>query len=300
MSVISNLPAMPNRIAIACEYLFSLLPDGAARDELTKQLSPFKKDEGDEGQGGTTIAAAVLSEMENLQLVHVSAGGKLRLSEDLAEQANEVADWKLLLRTILKPRLTVPEAATACKQPDVPEALAWLLAQDPFAPLAKSGVQADRINQQLGDKDDLRTVLGNDARFQNLLYWGRYLGFAEWMGLGSTDQIMSDPTRAIAADLPRIFEAETQLAVSKFVQRAAAICPVLEDGSARLALEERMIEAPRKPGHFSRSTSLALARLETRGVVLLAAESDAETWVLDLPRKPRRISAVSYERERRA
>lgn len=301
MSVISNLPAMPNRIAIACEYLFSLLPEGAGRDEIIKQLSPLKKDEGDEGQAGTTIASAVLAEMENLQLVTMLDGGRLRLSEEFAKPVNENTNWKVFLRPILRSRLTDPEVAAACKQSDVPDALAWLLTQDPFAPLAKSAVQADRINQQFGEKDDLRTVVGNDSRFQNLLYWSRFLGFAEWIGLGSTDRIMSDPTRAMADYLPRIFQTEARLPVSTFAQQMAACCPVFEEGSVRIALEERMIKRPREAGHFSRSTSLALTRLESRGMISLASESDAETWVLDLPRTPhpRRVSAVSYSAEGR-
>jgi hypothetical protein len=298
MSVISNLPAMPNRIAIACEYLFTLLPDGSGRDEIIKQLSPMKRDEGNEGQGGTTIAAAVLSEMENLQLVRVSGGGKLTLIEDLAQRASEDTDWKLFLRPLLRNRLTTPDIAAECKQPDVPDALAWLLTQDPFNPLAKSAVQANRINQQLGAHDELRTVVGNDARFQNLLYWARYLGFAEWIGVASSDQIVADPTRAIAADLPAIFAVEARLTVSAFAQRVAANCPVLDGGSARLALERRMVERPQLEGHFSRATSLALVRLEARGLISLTAESDAETWALDLGRARRPVSSVSCGAEK--
>ena len=293
MSVLTNLPAMPNRLAIACHFLYSLGEQGETRDAVSKQLSPMKSQDDGEEQSGTTIAAAVLTELENFKLIETLHDERIALDKEIGAGANEKTDWKRYLEPLFRSRLTDPAKAIEYGQPDVPNALAWILIQDPFRPLTKGGTQVPLINRQLGAQDELRTVIGNDSRYQNLLYWARYVGVAEWISLKGADAIVPDPTRALTANFEKIFRTESELSIRQFVQRLGEVIPILEGGSVRTALEGRMVTKARDEGHLSRSTSLALKRLEERNIIRLPAQSDAETWVVDLPENPQRVSAVA-------
>ena len=294
MSVISNFPAMPNRIAIACEYLSSLGVEGGAKDEVIRNLSPLGSDEGGEATGGTTIASAVIAEMENLALVEIKQEGSIRLSGELLPKKSERSDWQTYLRPILRERLTDPTWAPRCKQEDVSDALAWLLAQDSFNPIAKTRHHADLLRSQLSEGDPLLITIGNDARFQNMLYWARYIGFAEWVSHGGIDLVIPDPTRSIVEFLPAIFEKKKSLAIGEFASRLAKICSLFEGGVTREGFEQRSTMVAREKRHFSRSTSLCLVRLENRGMITLHEESDAETWILDLGREQIRKTSIEY------
>jgi len=295
MSVINALPAMPNRMAIACEYLFMLGSEGAPKEEILTQLSPLSKDEGGETAGsGPTMASSVITEMESLQLVCFNAKGHLCLAEDLLVAGNEGLSWQSVLRPVLRERLTDPHRAAEFKQEEVADALSWLLAQDPFRPFAKARQHADLLREQLDESDILLTTIGNDSRFQNLLYWARYVGFAEWIGSGGNDLILPDPTRAVQEYLPSVFGDNTMLPIGEFAGRLAKTCSIFEGGVSRQAFEKRLRISFREHHHFARSTSLCLARLENRGVISIVKEADAETWILDLGREQRPVTSLDY------
>lgn len=294
MSVLNNFPAMPNRIAIACEYLYYLGPDGELRDNIETQLSPLKKADSDEIGSGKTMAEDVLNEMDKLGFLTQVSAGKITLMEDIRNISSPQISWQQLLRPILRQRLTFPDLAEKHRQEEIPDAIAWLLAQDPFDPLPFSGgIHATRVAKQLGENDPLRSVIGNNSRYQNLIYWARYLGFAEWVAGKAGNVVIPDPTYAISECLARIFDKEGELAILTFVQRMSDAFPVLEEGSARRNLEMRLAgEFQRKDQHLSRSTSLALMRLQLRGKLSLRTASDAQTWILDLGKETKAVSHV--------
>ena len=159
---------------------------------------------------------------------------------------------------------------------------------DPFDLLLRSGgFHVERINIQLDENDSLRSVITkSDAGWQNLLYWGRYFGFVEWLEIGNNKFVIPDPSEAIIPQLSIIFAGETELPISKFIEQLGQNCPVLEGGEARENLEARMLDKfKRQSEHLSRSTSLALKRLELRGIIKIKAISDAKSWILDLGEK---------------
>jgi hypothetical protein len=118
------------------------------------------------------------------------------------------------------------------------------------------------------------------------------------VGLSGTDCIVPDPTRAIVAGFAKIFQDSNELPAGRFAKRIGEVFSVLEGGTVRAALESRMLAPPRKEGHFSPATSVALKRLELRGVLKMQELSDAETWVIDLPNAPQRVSSVALVGER--
>lgn len=298
MSVISSFPAMPNRIAIACEYIFSLGVDGGQRDEILKNLSPLSNGDGEDdnevASSGKTMAHSVIDEMENLELVLINENSNLILAKDFLSAKKTSYDWQSLLQPILRERLTDSSRASQFRQDDVGDALSWFLSQDPFKPIAKSRQHADFLREQLQESDPLLITIGNDSRFQNLLYWARYLGFSEWISIGDNDLAIPDPTRAINYYLPTIFQSQKSLAIGEFVSRLAKACGIFEGGPIRQELEQRLKSAIREERHFSRSTSLGLARLENQGLILLKKESDAGSWILDLGKEQMPITSIDY------
>lgn len=292
MSVIANLVAMPNRIAIAASYLRTLKDDGAPREDVIKQLSPFALDDGGEvTAGASTIASAVIAEMEALGLASINPKGNLALERRIFaafDEAKESADG---LRPILRSMLTGEKPADDGKQSDVRDALAWLLVQDPFRPLAKAGQHGNLLRQQLDGADSLLTGIGNDSRYQNLLYWARYLGFANWI---SGDSVLPDPTAAISELLPVVFEGTERLRTGEFLARLSSACEIFEGSSARESIEERVRDGRRQDHHLSRSTSLALIRLDRQEAIALGEDADAEAWILDLGPVQRRAMYLTY------
>jgi hypothetical protein len=269
--------------------------EGSARADILKHLSPLINDESGEATTGTTISSAIISEMENLELVVVSENGNLLLSTELRPDKGERQDWQSFLQPIMRQRLSENTWTERCKQQDVASSLSWLLAQNSFAPIAKTGKHTELLRTQLSEGDPIITTIGNDARFQNMLYWARYLGFAEWLSLGNMDIIIPDPTRALVVYLPSIFSDRKDLSIGEFSARLAKICGLFEGGTVREDVEQRSIMEPRQKHHFSTSTSLALMRLAERGLIALQDESDAETWILNLGQKKIRTTLIEYK-----
>jgi hypothetical protein len=294
MSVLSSFPAMPNRIAITCEYLWYLGANGANRETVESQLSPKVKEAKEEGQVGSTISKDVITEMMNLKLLESLENGNMALTEELRNINPSPDDWQKTLRPILRQKMLYLDQAESFKQSELPDALAWLLTQDPFTPLLRSkGQHVENINTQLEENDPLRLAIANDSRWQNLLYWGRYFGCVEWLEIGNNKFVIPDPSEAIILQLPIIFVAETELPISKFIEQLGQACPVLESGEARENLEARILDKfKRQSEHLSRSTSLALKRLELRGIIKTKAISDAKSWILDLGEKIAPISHI--------
>lgn len=301
MSVLSNLPVMPNRIAIACEYLYFLGSDGGDTDSIIKQLSPLKPEtelklETEEKLTGSTIASAVISEMEKLKLL-VTSEGSLKLTDEIRILAPKSGDWHEILRPLLCERMTSPDLVGLYEQNELPEALAWLIGQDPLNPPSRSGgLHVELISQQLGEADSLRTSIGNDSRYQNLLYWARYFGFVEWLTFNSINVVIPDPTSAILRELPKIFGAnKVELPFNIFIQRLGEIYPVLDGGRARVELEARLNNSFQRQDHqLLRSTSLSLKRLELRRIIEMSSDSDAEAWVLDLGNEMPVVSRIKF------
>jgi hypothetical protein len=298
MSVINNFPAMPNRIAIACEYLHYLGEKGGSWDSIEKQLSPLKKGDGNEEEerSGKSMAEDVLKEMESLKLLVRSSTDGIMLNNQIIAPSN--GDWLRALQPYFFLRLTDPDEAEIHGQNDLPDALAWLLIQDPFDPMLFSSGYLKPIERQLPETDPLRSVISNNSRYQNLIYWARYLGFAERVSV-IDDMVIPDPSEAILSQFPKVFAEKQELPIQIFMQRLALLCPIMDGGSARCNFETRLTgEYQPKEGFLSRSMSLALTRLSMRGVLKLSKPSDAKTLLLDLGKITETVSHVSLVLEK--
>lgn len=155
---------------------------------------------------------------------------------------------------------------------DFVRGMAWLLAQDIYAfPTAWSdGAEAVEQRQITGRK----TIVQNDVRWNGLRFWARYLGFAT----GDSATFLVDPTGAIEAELPTIFQERAAISASEFVAKLAERLPILDSGTYRKEIEAALNQDSWKqpqPQHLSMSLSFALRRLELAKRISLEQQADA-------------------------
>lgn len=285
MSIVSVAEAMPNRLFI----IYATLLDrsgGETRDRLREQMSPASLRKGQDNS--TTVFDNSLREARAIGLVTEEDGTLVvpPAARPAPRQGEVQAFHSHILRTLFDDAL-----ADAAGQRNVAPAIAWLLMQDPLRPMPWSENPRPIISRQLADSDNFD--LGNASRLQTLAYWARYLGFARLVGAGQV-HIVPDPHDAIALLLTEVFAKDAALRAGEFRKRLAVLCPVLEDGIIRNRVEQQAREevVRTQPLRLSRTTSLALLRLEASGRIALEQRSDAEVGILDLGTSERRFSHV--------
>jgi hypothetical protein len=289
MSIVSVAEAVPNRLLAIYGALLAR-SGGDTRERLKAQMVPPSLRGGRDNQS-TALFDASLREARAIGLVH-EGGDNLTVPPGALpkpRQGEEEAFRAHVLRVISDETLS-DEAG----QSKVAPALAWLLMQDPLRPMPWSENPLPIISRQLTDGESLD--LGNASRLQTLAYWARHLGFARLIGAGQV-YIVPDPHDAIARLLPSVFDSAAPLRASEFRKRLSALCPVLEDGSIRVRVEQQAQSeiARANPQRLSRATSLALLRLESCGRISLQQSSDAEVCLLDLGTSERRFSHVAIK-----
>lgn len=302
MSVISSLVAQPNRIIAASEFVHGFGDKGAPIADLEQMLSPLpaqsNQDDADvdpSERSGTTIAKGVLSEMQRLNILEATEDQHLRLNPVLAPSGRKV-DWAGRLYDYLFPILCTADKARAHGQDELPDALCWLLRQNPTQPLGFSGGQHyDTLVGQMVDGDPLFDGIRSDAKYQVAVYWARYLGFAERLSIKPVaEKVVADPTRAIAARLPHLFAGERELTMQTFIQRLGVQIPVLDGGQVWMDVAGRLKASTLAHNHLSLATSFALLRLERAGKIKLTAISDAGAWELRVGRETTFPSHITY------
>lgn len=289
MSVISTLAATPSRAEIVYRFLRHSGGTGVAPDVLLKTLSsPGLTD----GGGRSGIAADVVRECKRLGIITVEADGCYRLCPALCH-ANDTG-FLLWLEAILLD----PTKAEAADQASFPYALAWLLEQDPAEPFEFGDNISDLITSQCGSEVDA-FGLTNRARSQNFVYWAQYLGYAWRLGVENFEAVMPDPTRAIERHLPQLLGGSKELLISELLHAWGTRSPVLDGGTARKEIVEMCQgTAHRDSMLLSRSSSIALLRLEERGVIKLERRADALTHTLNTKPNLRPISHLVWQEGR--
>jgi hypothetical protein len=314
MSVITNWPAVPNRLYLLLKQLASQPKGkGITRENLAGLMNPPSLTRGKK----TNILSEVLSEAMRLNLVveelaKETGEKRLQLASDV-QNLNELGFIRLMEQRLLQePR------DPSLNRGRFPEALTWFLMQDPLKPLMWDKNFRFIVETDMGEQSE-SFELTNKAGFQNLLYWARFLGYAVKLGftvtelnedvdvdedeLQTADQdvakatayVLPDPTVAISRHLPAIFGEKSQLSVDGFIEAWAPFLPVLEGGAIYEALERQVRpELARQAQTFSRTSSLALRRLAQRGVINLQTFSDANMYLLDYGRETSRVSHIAY------
>jgi hypothetical protein len=295
MSVISALTATPNRIEILCRLMSGPGEGGMERGDVQAMLSPSAlRRQGNTDSGG--MAQEVVSEALRLGLIEsVAQEDKSALLRFVppAEPAEQE------IRTRLERLLLNPDRAAEAGQRGFPLAMAWFLAQDPARPLRFSENIRQEILDQCGGEDDFG--LTNLSRAEQFAYWARFLGYAWHMGVPDRpDAVVPDPTEALTRLLPQLLAGHGDVPLQAVMDAWRTACPVLEGGTARQELEERLIAERQRPAdRLSRSTSLALTRIERRGLIRMQRLADAPALLLGSWQAVRPVSHISLASEAR-
>jgi hypothetical protein len=191
-----------------------------------------------------------------------------------------------------------PARAAETQQGGFMIALSWFLSSNPLRPMNFSEAPQNGLKAEVGEYAS-KTELTSLHRYQNFLYWARYLGFATIVGGGSdaedvtSRRAIPDPLKAIESALPEIFADTNDLPIEHFLRRLAAIFPVFETGSVRQEFEAmRLTPVADGDKRLSIATSLALQRLVDRQRLTMTSVADAAGRILDFGSREGRASRV--------
>lgn len=187
----------------------------------------------------------------------------------------------LIRRRVLSTDLNTAAWGSQQGARDLTNALAWFLTFGPAdaparmegdPPSAKSQQEAD-FGPRLSDDDDASGwPISNSTRWRTFQRWACSLGFA-WRS--PSGRLIPDPTSAVRASVPAVFESESRLAGRSFVDALSTRLPVLESGEYRRFVEKNWNRSPESDGPLSTATTDALRRLETSGHLAFEDRADA-------------------------
>ena len=299
MSIITTAQAVPSRLFAVYASLFDS-ETGELKERIEAWATPPSlsgRGADEDGESSTTLFNNTLQEARRLGLVE-EADGKLRVTVDARGGGKKGRDSERYFRGYLERTLFDPARAIETQQDGFMLALAWFLGANPLQPLSFSEPPQNALNREIGEKAS-KTELTSLNRYQNFLYWARYLGFATIVGgrdVNDTNsrRVVPDPTRAIETALPPVFAGDTELPIEQFLNRLAAIFPVLEKGSVRQHYDEMRRNPTADAIHrLSIATSIALQRLADRQQIVLRSVADATSRVLDFGVREGRVSHIS-------
>lgn len=299
MSIITTAQAVPSRLFAIYASLFES-EAGEIKDRIEAWATPKSlggRGADDDGESTTTLFNNTLQEARRMGLVE-EIEDRLRLTVDARGGGKKGRESEVYFLEYMKRTLFDPVRAAETQQYGFMVALAWFLASNPLRPMNFSEAPQVSMRAQIGDHVS-KTELTSLHRYQNFLYWARYLGFATIVGGRDADdqnarRVIPDPVRAIEGALPAIFAESDQMPVEQFLTRLSGIFPVFEKGSVREEYESmRLIPVPDLGQRLSVTTSVALQRLADRQRISLRSVADAPARILDFGSREGRVSHVT-------
>lgn len=300
MSIVTTAQAVPSRLLAIYATLFAG-EQGEPKERIEAYATPPSlagRGADEDGEPSTTLFTNTLQEARRLGLVE-DADGRLRLTAEARGGGKKGQPSERYFRDYMRRTLFDPARAVETQQAGFMLALAWFLNANPLKPMGFGDGPQIALKVDIGDQAS-KTELTSLNRYQNFLYWARYLGFATFFGARDGEdtarRAVPDPTRAIADVLPVIFSEEPELPIETFLSRLATVYPVFERGSARLDYEEMRLNPTSGTGHrLSITTSLALQRLNDRQMIAMTSVADAPARVLDFGLREGRVSHVALK-----
>lgn len=277
MSIISKPTVTPNRVGILVAYLGSHGEEGMLPAELDDILSPAAVGSHGLEEAPTDSDSATVRELREearaLGLLEDADGGRIRVPEGLRQLAGPS------LREYLDLALTSPDRADQHGQLAFTRALCWFLAQDPASPPGWRDTSRLIVGQQLVPERQSLVDM-NDLGYQNFVYWSRYLGYAWRMRVSLStshlEPVVPDPTSVLQGHIQAVLREQRELPIGDLMAAISVRTVVFESGSVREEIDEAFIPTLRRPGYqLSRSTSIALSRLERRGILRIERRADS-------------------------
>ena len=255
MSIIGNFTAQPNRVEMLIDFL-KKDKKLYRKSDLEERFSPKS----------SSVFREVYGIVESLKLVEIE--------KDMVKL--KIENSKQVTSQIIKEAIFKDDFM---KKDEFALALSWLLVQntESLNSLEWSGQVNHMVLKDLNEELDLT----NNSRWQHFGYWAIYLGFATKISIAKKDYLCPDPTEAIEYEFKKVFKESKELLIRDFFEYLSKEIPVLEFGSVRSRIMDRAREGLQLPDNLlSFSTSLALLRLEKRGLISLEHKSDADSFSL--------------------
>lgn len=299
MSIVTTAQAVPSRLFAIYAALFDS-ENGEVKDRIEAWATPPSlsgRGGDDDGESTTTLFSNTLAEARRIGLVE-EVEDKLRLTADARSGGKKGRDSETYFLSYMRRTLFDPGRAAETQQAEFMIALSWFLSSNPLRPMNFSEAPQNGLKALIGDHAS-KTELTSLNRYQNFLYWARYLGFATIVGGGSdaedvtSRRVIPDPIKAIESGLPAIFAETNELPIEQFLRRLSAIFPVFETGSVRQDFEAmRLTPVSDADKRLSIATSLALQRLVDRQRLTMTSVADAVARILDFGSREGRVSRV--------
>ncbi len=267
MKAITSVGATPHRVRLLYDFMKGVGTAGESRERLASLFAPptlsTKSEPGDNNAFADSLNAG-----EEMGLFRIEAG-VVRLGDGVAAVTFlDAADQRLVVE------------AESADQPSgwCAAAVAWMLTADPTDPLPWSDSSAmTRLRTQTNPEG--AWGMTNNSRFQQAVYWARFLGYAARSTFGA-DVVIPDPTPAISRRIQALLPEGEERPLPLFLADLGRACPVLDGGHIRLEVEGAC-GVERRPSTPSRSMALALGRLRQRGVLAFRDLADGTSVFAD-------------------
>ena len=265
MSIIAKFEAMPNRVR-ALTRVVAFLGE-APEDKLRALIMPPTGPEDERSDQFSNLLSVVVE----LGLVQKAPKKIVKLADGIT--ADDAVDDQWFLKHVTQVLLN-PAERNADKSP-FPYALAWLLAQSPGTEIQWISEQTTEMRRQMSGADVYDVT--NENRFAMLCYWARFMGYATGIRLNKQRVVVPDPSAVLARMIPNLCGKGEEVAITDLMAEIAKQTPVLEGGPVRTEVDRRFKDA-RPERQLSPATSVALARLQRRGLIKQKLLDDATAW----------------------
>jgi hypothetical protein len=260
MSVLTNVVVTPSRVAGVYCFL-AKHPEGVPESEIKTAFMPSATTNESTNEPRNIIENTI-AEGANAGL-WTAGDGLLTLADEPTDGGDEA------LRTTIEEAIWAEEGVND----DLGRAISWFLAQDPL----DGGWTLERVAETLIDTPFADEIgITKDTKYGSFRDWVCYLGFGWQVDVDGSDNqgLLPDPTAYLRRRLPDLVEGPgEEMGMAPFLQRLAALCPVLEGGRLRRSVDDTFSSRP--DNHVAASTSFALERLERSGVLQIDAKADA-------------------------
>jgi hypothetical protein len=255
----------PSMLFALCRTLAVL--DGATRQDLLDWLEPSSYGLTDRRPSGRHLTD-LLRAARILGLVEEREG----LFENRADVDSLDAFKVTVLRSALAPERNTPLLGQSAGAQELTWALTWTMSLE----CTRGPFVFDRHVERLYEGIEPKP-------FQNSNRWPEFIGWALFLGFGwnMPEGFLPDPTAAIVWSLDAVLPAGERVRATDFAASLAETLPVLDGGAYRTQLDE-LIGGTRdldRREELSEPLSLALLRLDRRGVLTLEAMADGDPLV---------------------
>jgi hypothetical protein len=281
MALLNPPQILPNVAVVIFRALRSADNYELTREDLERSVAPAALPRGEGAAAGPgskglddTLNACVVFKMIEREGETVRLHPQL--PEDVRDRRREPDLRRLIRGLILSEELNFGLWESTEGARDLTRALAWYLAQDPLrAPGGWNEPHGVDIVQerQFGAGE---RVFSNDTRWGAFDRWASFLGFGVHIPRDNKNVLLPDPTEVVRDALPEVLT-ETRQEVGPVVEDLGRRIPVLDSGTYRREVEDRMRSDAVVASSDSLSPSLthALLRLRDERALVLEDLADA-------------------------